>query len=106
MTLISDLTSYQSYKIRTPYHNYPSLVPQELDIRQDLTRVAIQTFNSRPYSQISLNRYDDEEALMEAVMNIEYRKGGSDIAAAVRYMDQEMFKVNPLAQNSVMSSYT
>ena len=41
---------------------------------------------------------------MEAIMNIEYRKGGSDIAAAVRYMDNEMFKVNPLAQNSFMSS--
>ena len=42
---------------------------------------------------------------MEAIMNIEYRKGGNDIAAAVRYMDQEMFKVNPLVQNSVISSY-
>ena len=42
---------------------------------------------------------------MKAIMNIEYRKGGNDIAAAVRYMDQEMFKVNHLAENSVMSSY-
>ena len=42
---------------------------------------------------------------MKAIMNIEYRKGGNDIAAAVRYMDQEMFKVNCLDQNSVMSSY-
>ena len=41
---------------------------------------------------------------MDAILKIEYRKGGSDIAAAVRYMDNEMFKVIPLALNSFMSS--
>ena len=97
-------TGKQSHKTRVPYYAILSLVPQDLDIGLDSTRVAVQTFNSRPYSQVSLNRYDDKEALMDAIMKIEYRKGGSDIAAAIRYMDQEMFKVNPSGQNLALSN--
>ena len=71
---------------------------QDLDIGSDGIRVGIETFSSRPDSEIALGRFSTKTALMDAISNIEYRSlgGGGDMAAAVRHMDTVMFKVDGL----------
>ncbi|KAK3798993.1 hypothetical protein RRG08_050229 [Elysia crispata] len=65
---------------------------KDLDIGQDNIRVGIEMFSNRPYNEINLNRYNSKEELTKRINRIEPRRGGRDTAAAIKYMENSMFK--------------
>ncbi|GFS19596.1 collagen alpha-5(VI) chain [Elysia marginata] len=73
--------------------NFITNFVENLDIGQDKIRVAVVTFDARPRTAFSLNRYNTTEDLMEAIGRIEPMAGGRDMAAAISYVDTTMFKV-------------
>ncbi|KAK3803812.1 hypothetical protein RRG08_041361 [Elysia crispata] len=65
---------------------------KNLDVGQDQIRVGVEKFSNRPYTEISLNRYNNSEELTKRINRIEPRRGGRDTAAAITYMESTMFK--------------
>ena len=61
----------------------------------------MEKFSSRPYNEFNLNRYNNKTALMNAITNISYQKGGTNTGDAIKYMDNTMFKVGVYQQHHV-----
>ena len=71
-------------------------VAQGLDTGHNSIRVGIETFDSRPESQIHLNRFYSKADLIGAITDISYRSRGTDLGAAIEHMDNIMFQVGRL----------
>ncbi|GFO24025.1 LOW QUALITY PROTEIN: collagen alpha-5(vi) chain [Plakobranchus ocellatus] len=73
--------------------NFVNAIVKDLDIGQNKIRVGVEKFSSRPYNEFNLNRFDNKTAMMNAISNISFQKGGTNTASAIKYMDNTMFKV-------------
>ena len=65
-----------------------------LDIDSGNVRVGVMCFQSTQRTIYDLNEYSTVASMQTAIMNIDYRAGGTRIGSAMRYTRENMFQAN------------
>lgn len=65
-----------------------------LDIDSGNVRVGVMCFQSSQRTIFDLNEYSTVASMQTAIMNIDYRAGGTRIGSAMNYTRENMFQAN------------
>ncbi|KAK3780684.1 hypothetical protein RRG08_015474 [Elysia crispata] len=64
----------------------------DLKVGTNNIRIGVAKFNSRPFNEFHLNKYNNKRELIDAIKNIKYSsRGGTNTASAIKYMGKTMF---------------
>lgn len=71
--------------------NYVRDVVRELEIAEDRIRVGVMTYSDDSYIHFNMNTYHSKEDVLQAIENIQWTRGKTNTADALRKMRTQMF---------------